>query len=163
MNLENKLRLRPRFDKISSKSIDEIKSSSEALKSTTEPKLRIKNSDQYIWLSVGLLDREYWSPNLRLELEKREDSKTLVKVLYSPDPVLWVLFVGLHCILAIIFIVFAVIVYSKWINHQTSSFDFLVMGVVIIVWLLLYFIARLKRKKASTQAQELLDLMNKII
>lgn len=163
MELEDQLPLRYRFEKVVTKSYEDILSSCEQLKETVEPDYKIKISGHHIWLHIGLLHREKHSPHLHLEIEKMEDGNTSVRGLYGPDPVLWTMFMFLHFVVAGIFVIFSMIAFSKWSLNQPFGFDLLVMFAMVNSWFLLYFIARLNRKKGINQAKELEVLMERIL
>jgi hypothetical protein len=163
MELEDQLPLRYRFEKVVTKSYDDILSSCEILKETVEPDYKIKISGHHIWLHIGMLNREKHSPHLHLEIEKMEDGNTAVRGLYGPDPVLWTMFMFLHFVVAGIFVIFSMIAFSKWSLDQPFGFDLLVMFAMVNSWFLLYFIARLNRKKGINQAKELEVLMERIL
>ncbi|HQX04763.1 MAG TPA: hypothetical protein PKZ44_11675 [Flavobacterium sp.] len=163
MELEDQLPLRYRFEKVVTKSYEDILSSCEQLKETVEPDYKIKISGHHIWLHIGMLHREKHSPHLHLEIEKMEDGNTSVRGLYGPDPVLWTMFMFLHFVVAGIFVIFSMIAFSKWSLNQPFGFDLLVMFAMVNSWFLLYFIARLNRKKGINQAKELEVLMERIL
>lgn len=163
MQPKKELKLRYKFDKVVSKPIEAIMESCEKLKQKVEPDYRIKISELYIRFSIGMLLREKYSPNLKITLEKMEDGNTYIKGTYGPDPVLWFFFILLHVIVALVFLIFAVIVYSKWSLNQPFKFDLMVMFTMTIIWFLLYFVARLNRSKGLEQMKELEKLFNKVI
>ena len=163
MEPDKELKLRYRFDKVVSKPIEAIIASCEKLKNKVEPDYRIKITEQYIRFSIGMLLREKYSPNLKIALEKMEDGNTFIKGTYGPDPVLWTLFMFLHFIVAGVFFIFMVIVYSKWSLNEPFKFDLMIMFSMTIIWFLLYFIARLNRSRGLSQMYELEKLFNKII
>ena len=163
MEIDDQLPLRYRFYKVVTKSYESIMASCLQLKETVEPDYKIKISGHHIWLHIGLLNREKHSPHLHLEIEKMEDGNTAIRGLYGPDPVLWTLFMFLHFVVAGIFIIFMMIAFSKWSLNQSFGIDLMVMFMMANIWFLLYFIARLNRKKGLNQAKELETLLNKII
>jgi len=163
MELEDQLPLRYRFDRVVTKSYESILASCETMKETVEPDYKIKISGHHIWLHIGLLQREKHSPHLHLEIEKMEDGNTFVRGLFGPDPVLWTLFMFLHFVVGGIFVIFTVIAFSKWSLDQSFKFDLVVMFAMVNAWFLLYFVARLNRKKGLKQARELEMLMEKIL
>ena len=163
MESDKEIKLRYKFDKVVSKPIEAIIESCEKLKTKVEPDYRIKISELYIRFSIGMLLREKYSPNLKITLEKMEDGNTFIKGTYGPDPVLWTLFIFLHFIVAVVFLIFMVIVYSKWSLNQPFQFDLMIMLSMTILWFLLYFIARLNRSKGISQMKELEKLFNKVI
>ncbi len=163
MDIDEQISLRYRFDKVVTKSYDDILNSCEQLKEKVEPDYKIKVSGHHIWLNIGMLHREKHSPHLHLEIEKMEDGNTFVRGLYGPDPVLWTLFMFLHFVVAGIFVIFSMIAFSKWSLNQAYGFDLVVMFAMVNIWFLLYFIARLNRKKGLKQAKELEILMERIL
>lgn len=163
MEIDDQLPLRYRFYKVVTKSYESIMASCLQLKETVEPDYKIKISGHHIWLHIGLLNREKHSPHLHLEIEKMEDGNTAIRGLYGPDPVLWTLFMFLHFVVAGIFIIFMMIAFSKWSLNQSFGIDLMVMFMMSNIWFLLYFIARLNRKKGLKQAKELETLLYKII
>jgi hypothetical protein len=163
MEPDKELKLRYRFDKVVSKPIDAILEKCQKLKNKVEPDYRIKITEQYIRFSIGMLSREKYSPNLKITIEKMEDGNTFIKGTYGPDPVLWTLFIFLHFIVAGVFLIFMVIVYSKWVLSQPFKFDLMIMISMTIIWFLLYFIARLNRSRGISQMSELEKLFKKII
>jgi ABC-type multidrug transport system fused ATPase/permease subunit len=163
MEHHKELKLRFRFDKVVSKPVEAILESCEKLKNKVEPDYKIKISEHYIRFSIGMLKREKHSPNLKITLEKMEDGNTFIKGTYGPDPVLWAIFMFLHFVVASVFLIFMVIVYSKWILNQSFKFDLMIMFSMTIIWFLLYFIARLNRSKGISQMRELEKLYNKVI
>lgn len=163
MEAEKELKLRLRFYKTSNLSIEEINKRCEVLKEEVAPDYHIKTLDNHIWLSIGVLKREKYSPQLHLELEKMEDGNTAINGLFGPDPVLWTMFIFLHFVVAGIFIIFGLIAYSKWYLHQKFSTDLIIMSAMVVARFTLYYIARRNRKKGIPQMIELEELLDKII
>ena len=163
MELDNNIQLRPKFEQFSPKTIGEIKSTFEKVKTYEADDFKLQNAGNHIWIGVGLFRREFWSPSLHIELDSYEDGRTYVKGIFGPDPVLWFIFLAMHFIVGGLFIVFGIIAYSKWTLSQPYDFDLFVMSVLSIIWLLLYFVARLNRRKGTAQMRELFSLANKII
>ena len=53
--------------------------------------------------------------------------------------------------------------YSHWSLKQPFVIDLAVMGFMVILWFLLYFQARINRKKCAPQMYKLEDLMNRVL
>lgn len=163
MDFEKDIRLRPRFSRFSSRNLQEIFLSYRDLKDAESADFKFREAGNHIWLGIGLFRREFWSPTLHLELDSYEDGRTFVKGTFGPDPILWVVFVALHFLVGILFVLFGVIAYSKWSSGLSPKFDLVVMFALLNGWLLLYAIARLNRKKGARQMHELLTVAEKII
>lgn len=157
------MKLRLRFERFSSKTAEEIKAGLERVRQSESGNFKLSNAGNHIWLGIGMLRRELYSPTLHIELDKYEDGRTHVKGTFGPDPILWLVFLGLHFIIATLFIVFGIIAYSKWMLEQSPRFDLIVMFCLVNAWFLLYFIARYNRKKGARQMDELLNLSEQLI
>lgn len=163
MELDKNIQLRPKFEQFSPNTIGEIKSTYEKIKTFASEDFKFRNAGNHIWLGVGMFRREFWSPSLHIELDSYEDGRTYVKGIFGPDPILWFIFLAMHFIVGGLFIVFGIIAYSKWTLSQPNSFDLFMMSVLSIIWLLLYFVARIHRKKGAAQMRELFSLAHRII
>jgi len=163
MKSDKNIKLRLRFERFSSKTIDEIKAGFERLKLSESADFKLRNAGNHIWLGIGMLRRELWSPTLHIEIDKYEDGRTFVRGTFGPDPILWVVFLVMHFIVGTLFLIFAVIAYSKWMLEQSPRFDLIVMFILMNIWFLLYFLARYNRKKGARQMDELLHLSEQLI
>lgn len=163
MKSEKNMKLRLRFERFSSKTAEEIKAGFERIRQSESDNFKLNNAGNHIWLGIGMLRRELYSPTLHIELDKYEDGRTHVKGTFGPDPILWFVFLGLHFIVGALFIIFGIIAYSKYLLEQSPRFDLIVMFVLVNVWFLLYFMARYNRKKGARQMDELLTLSEQLI
>jgi asparagine N-glycosylation enzyme membrane subunit Stt3 len=88
-------------------------------------------------------------------LEPKENNETHIRGLFGPEPTLWTLFMFLHFMVAGIFVIFGGIAYSDYVLKNSTTIDFAVMLLMVIVWFLLYFIAKQIRFKGNGQMNEL--------
>lgn len=163
MEPEKELQLRLRFYKTSSKNIEEIVEKCKQMKESLAPDYTIKTIDNHIWINIGALRREKYSPHLHLELDEMEDGNTAINGLFGPDPVLWTMFMFLHFVVAGIFIIFGMIAYSKWTLKENFGLEIVVMTLMIGLWIALYYTARIIRKRGIPQMKELEEVMEKIL
>jgi hypothetical protein len=96
-------------------------------------------------------------------LNENEDQTTHVKGLFGPDQTVWTFFMFLHFFLGGVFLIFSMMAYSHWSLKQSVVVDFSMMFFMAILWVLLYFQARINRKKCAPQMHKLEDLMNRIL
>ena len=155
MDANNEIRLRLRFYKDVPETVDAIREKFEKFKINCTDDCHLKIKHNHIWMNVPESKREYWSPHLHLELETNENKETHIRGLFGPEPTLWTLFMFLHFMVAGIFIVFGAIAYSNYILKIPTTFDLIVMLLMVIVWFLLYFIAKQIRFKGNGQMNEL--------
>ncbi len=163
MEPEKELHLRLRFYKTSSKSVEEITEKCKQMKESLAPDYAIKTVDNHVWINIGALRREKYSPHLHLELDEMEDGNTAINGLFGPDPVLWTMFMFLHFVVAGIFIIFGMIAYSKWTLKENFGLEIVVMTLMIGLWIALYYTARIVRRRGVPQMRELEEVMENIL
>lgn len=163
MNSDDQIRLRLRFYKDVPQSIDSICKKFLDYKESKPDDCSIKIKHDHVWINVVETKKEYWSPHLHLEFEKTSDNETHIRGLFGPEPTLWTFFMFLHFMVAGIFIVFCGIAYSDYTLKRPTTLDFAVILLMIIVWFLLYFIARQIRHRGNGQMNELEKIFLKII
>ncbi|RAR71583.1 hypothetical protein [Flavobacterium aciduliphilum] len=163
MELDNTIVLRPRFHKEVPLSIEQILEHATQLKEDVREDYRVKISGHHIFLFIILAKRRYYSPHLHIELFENEDKTTHIKCLFGPDQTVWTFFMFLHFIVAGIFLVFAMFACSDWMLKNPATNDLIVAGLMVVVWFLLYFIAKQIRYNGRHQIMELMRLFLKII
>uniref|UniRef100_UPI00404B1A66 hypothetical protein n=1 Tax=Flavobacterium sp. TaxID=239 RepID=UPI00404B1A66 len=163
MEVENNIVLRPRFHKDVALTTETILENAKKLKEEVKEDYRIKVSDNHIFFFITLSKRKYYSPHLHVELEKNEDKTTHVKGLFGPDQTVWTFFMFLHFIIAGIFLIFMMIAYSHWRLKQSTTIDFVIMGLMVVLWFVLYAQARINRKKCAPQMYKLEALMDRVL
>ena len=163
METENSLALRPTFSKDVSQSLDEILANAAKVKHEVKEDYIIKISDHHLFFFIVHANRKYYSPHLHVELTENTNKTTNVRGLYGPDQTVWTFFMFLHFIIAGVFLIFSMIAYSHYTLKQSTTLDFVIMGFMIVFWFLLYFQARINRRKCQPQMRKLDDLIEKII
>lgn len=162
MEPEKSIALRPKFEVESKNSVEKILEKALLLKKELIADYQIKIIDEHIYFYFSKTKRKHYSPFLHIELEANEN-KTLVKGLFGPEQLLWTLFMFLHFIIAGLFLVFAMMAYTHWSLGQSLILDFSIMGIMVVFWFSLYFLARLNRERGIPQMHELEELMNRVL
>lgn len=162
MEPEKSIALRPKFEVESKNSVEKILEKALVLKKELIADYQIKIIDEHIYFYFSKTKRKHYSPFLHIELEANENI-TLVKGLFGPEQLLWTLFMFLHFIIAGLFLVFAMMAYTHWSLGQSLILDFSIMGIMIVFWFSLYFLARLNRERGIPQMHELEELMNRVL
>ena len=111
---------------------------------------------------VKTLENPYWKPNLSIRTEL-EDEKTVIRGIFGPSSAVWTFFMFMHFLVGGVFLIFMMMAYSHWSLKQPFVIDLAVMGFMVILWFLLYFQARINRKKCAPQMYKLEDLMNRVL
>ena len=119
--------------------------------------------DHHVVIDVPKEDDHFWSPQLHLEIEKDEENKTVVKGLFGPKPTVWTMFMFVHFAVAAAFFAFLVVAYTKWNLKQEYTLWMYLCIAMPILWIVLYFLGQLGKKKGYQQMLELDDFMKKIL
>lgn len=165
MDINTETRLRLRFYKDVEESIAAVRQKFELYKEKHDNDCLVKIKHNHIWLTIADSKKEYWSPHLHLELEPKNENEneTHIRGLFGPEPTLWTFFMFLHFIIAGIFIIFSAIAYSNYVLKLPTQMNLVVMFLMIVVWFLLYFIAKQIRFKGNAQMNDLEEVFLKII
>lgn len=163
MDTEHEIRLRLRFYKDVDASVSELQEKFREHRDSLPEDYVVKVNDEHIWFHFKGAKKHYWSPHLHLELESKEDNTTHIRGLFGPDSTLWTMFMFLHFVVAGIFIIFGMIAYSNYTLKAPLMMDVIIMFIMVIVWFLLYVIARQIREKGHDQMNELEQVFLKII
>ena len=126
--------------------------------------MKVRNN--HIQFTFSAEKRHYWSPHLSIELEEKEGNEknaTHIRGLFGPDQTLWTMFMFLQFVVAGVFTLFGMFAYSNYTLNEPVLMDFVVMFVMVIIWFLLYAIARQIREKGYTQMEELETIFLDII
>ena len=123
----------------------------------------VKTSEHHIWLNLIDEQKKYYSPHLHLELEELNTNETNIRGLYGPDPTLWTFFMFLHFVLAGLFVIFSIFLYTDWVLKNSLSTSIYILVAITIIWISLYFIARIIRSKDMHQMKELEKIYQQII
>jgi len=119
--------------------------------------------DHHIIIDVHKETAHFWSPQLHVEVEEGEKGGTLIKGLYGPKPQIWSLFMFMHFGVALAFMVFLVLAYTRWSLDQDYSFALMMCIIMPILWFFLYFIGRLGRKKGAEQIHQIDAFLNEVL
>lgn len=155
--------LRPRFKIDFEETEDELLRKFKSNLSHGDCKYCSKIVDQHIIIDVPLEEDHFWSPQLNVEITSGETSKSIVKGLFGPKPQVWTLFMFLHFAVGITFLIFLTLLYVKWIFGNSLTFPLIMVIALPIIWVTLYVIGRLGRKKGKIQMEELHSFMMKTL
>lgn len=117
---------------------------------------------EHIVLKVPVTERHFWSPQVSLSLEEREDGNTLIRGLYGPNPTVWLLFTFGYIVIGTMAFFALMLGFSKLSLGLDAS----------ILWLLpmfalasigLYFVAQFGQKLGVEQTFMLHHFVEEIL
>jgi len=119
--------------------------------------------DGHIIIDVPKKEDHFWSPQLSLEVIAVDENKSLVKGLFGPKPQVWTLFMFIHFLVGITFLVFAVMFYVRWSLNKEFILPLMMLIFLPILWGALYFLGRIGKSSGHHQMDDLHDLMTNIL
>ncbi len=119
--------------------------------------------DHHIVIDFPVHENRYWSPQLHLEIEKKDKNHSIVRGLFGPKPEVWTLFIVVHFCVAITCLGFATLAYVQWVLKTEMLVSLVIALCMPFVWVALYIIGRIGKIKAQTQTKELHDFVTGIL
>ena len=155
--------LRPRFTIDLDENHQEILNRfSEELKKE-EIKFRGNIIDGHIFISVPRKDEHFWSPQLHLEIIEETNKTSLLKGLFGPKPQVWTFFMFVHFIIAVLFLGFCAMLYTRISLNESRVFPIAMMIALPVVWVILYFLGKIGKETGKKQMHDLHEFMIQII
>jgi hypothetical protein len=158
MSLENEIILRPRFK------LEINKSNEEALKTIENTKdfqkdFVVSRVDNHVFIRIPNKDQHFWSPQLHLEIDELDDSKSELKGLFGPKPSVWTMFMFFHFAVIGLFVIVGVWAYSNWSLKTDYGLQLGLMAALVGVWFFLYFAGRIGKKKGADEMKQLCSFL----
>lgn len=154
--IPNDIVLRPRFQLELSGSKEQHLERFE--QSEVDPFL-VKRLDEHIFIKFNPEHNHFWSPQLHLEIADLDKSSCKLYGVFGPNPTLWTFFMFLHFGVATIFVILGVWAYSSASLDKPFGLQLSLMGLMVIVWVVLYVFGRTGKHKGKPQMQELYRFM----
>ncbi len=120
-------------------------------------------SDGHIIVDVPKKEEHFWSPQLNMEIVEADENKSTLKGLFGPKPQVWTLFMFIHFIVGISFLIFAVMLYVNWSLERDFIMPLMLVIFLPIFWAVLYFLGRIGKSTGHNQMDDLHDLMTSIL
>lgn len=162
MEFSEDIVLRPRFKKELMRSNQSALEAFENQKATQDNFI-VSRVNNHVFIRIVKQKQHFWSPQLHLEILPVSDNQSMLHGLFGPNPTIWTLFMFVHFIVAGLFIALGVWAYTNWRLKAPFSFQIAGMGLMVLVWFLLYFGGRMGRHAGKAQMHELHAFMNKVL
>jgi hypothetical protein len=166
METPNDIRLRLRFYEDVEDNIAVVREKFVNYRKHLSSDFMMKIRNNHIQFTIAGAKQRYWSPYLTVELEEKTEQDapmTHIRGLFGPAQTLWTFFIFMHFIVAGIFLTFAMFAFSDYTLHKPLTMDFTLMFIMVIVWFLLYVIARQTRENGYGQMHELEEVFLAIL
>ncbi len=151
--------LRPRFKIELNQSNSSALSSFEEVKST-QSNFIITRVDDHVYIKIPKEKQHFWSPQLHLEIIKKNQNNCTIFGLFGPNPTVWTMFMFFHFIVAGLFIAFGIWSYTNQSLGKPYSIQLFLTLLMVVVWFALYFGGRVGKDSGSKEMHALHDFMN---
>lgn len=157
MNIENQIALRPRFKLEIQKNEQEVKQAFN--KDFSKSNCVVKIVDNHIFIRFKKEEQHFWSPQLHLEIEAKNQNQCFLKGLFGPPPTVWTMFMFFHFIVAGLFLIFAIWAYSNYSLKQDYQVQVFGLVSMIILWFVLYIAGTIGKTKGKPQINLLCEFL----
>ena len=157
------IHLRPRFKMVFDESYQKLIAEFQQNVKNKSCKFCVKVIDGHIVIDIPADENHFWSPQLHIEIEQFDENKSIVKGLFGPKPQVWTFFMFIHFAMAFAFIGFSIAAYVQWILKSDYKTSLMITFSLPILWIVMYLLGRLGRKKGHKQMDELYKFMMKTL
>lgn len=160
--LSNDIVLRPRFKLALNKNGNQVITLFFNAKQTQE-RFVISCVDDHIFIKLPKQEQHFWSPQLHLEISESTEDSCQISGFFGPNPTVWTMFMFLHVVVGILFMVDLTWLYSNYNLGNPITIQIIIAVVLVLAWILLYFAGAMGKKKGKPGMRALYDFMDGII
>ena len=158
MSLSNEIVLRPRF-KFEADGSSEIllQGFEDAKKSQSD--FIVTRIDDHVFVKFPKQVQHFWSPQLHLEINKKDEQSSIINRLFGPNPTVWTMFMFFHFIVAGLFLGCVIWAYTNVTLGNSYAIPLFLTLFMVLIWFVLYFAGRLGRTKGIPEMYKLHGFM----
>ena len=162
-NTNNEIFLRPRVKIVLKEGSQELIAKFKKALGAEHCNFHGKVVGTHIVIDVPIKEAHFWSPQLHIEIDEIDKNNTHLKGLFGPKPQVWTLFMFFHFALAVAFIGFSIMAYVKMILNESYIGPLIICISIPVVWVILYLLGDVGKRKGKDQMQDLNDFMMGIL
>ncbi|MBC9796840.1 hypothetical protein [Sinomicrobium weinanense] len=110
------------------------------------PSYKITRVDDRIFIAMSEKKEEWWSPQLQLEVNRIDESRSMLSGWVAPRSLLWNTLLGLQLLAGFTFMGCAIWVYLNW-TAGTVILPLVLAILMVPAWITLYFVRRSGKSK----------------
>ncbi|GAB5399053.1 MAG: hypothetical protein Aureis2KO_06380 [Aureisphaera sp.] len=160
--IANEIVLRPRFQMELDHPKERVISWFEEAKENTKEYV-IHCIDDHVFIKIPKAKQHFWSPQLDIEVISFEENHCTLHGLFGPKPSVWTLFMFIHFLVATLFIGMGIWVYTQISLDAPFAVQLTVMGLLVILWFVLYFAGRMGKATGHDEMLELHHFMKNVL
>ncbi|MEM7381896.1 MAG: GTP-binding protein [Bacteroidota bacterium] len=154
--LPNSVVLRPRFQLEPGSPKESV---IQAFETAEHKSFLIRRIDDHVFIKFVDKYRNFWSPQLQLEVNELDEKSSRIYGLFGPNPTLWTFFMFLHFGVATFFIILGIWAYSNAALDHAYGIQLGAMVFLVLIWFTLYFFGRSGKRKGRPQMNQLYNFM----
>ncbi len=162
MSVSPEIVLRPRFKTELSEDKDTLLQKFEMQKKEASPYI-VTRVDNHVFIKLPEKEQHFWSPQLHLEINSFKENSSTINGLFGPKPSVWTMFMFAHFIVICVFTVFGIWAYANASLKKNFTIQLVVMGLMLLLWFVLYFAGRAGKLKGKNEMIALNNYMNTIL
>lgn len=162
IQVSNDIVIRPRFQMELDVPNEDALNAFQAI-SKSQSNFIVSRVDDHVFIKFPKAKQTLWTPQLHLEINELTPHSSKLYGLFGPNPTLWLLFIFLHLILAVVALGFGIWLYSNWSLGVSFFMQATVLSVVLCIWVLLYVFGRLGRAEVKPEMIQLKAFMDSVL
>ncbi len=158
MALSNNIVLRPRFKFDVNTGNEKLLKGFEDTKNSQSDFI-VSRIDDHVFIKFPKQAQHFWSPQLHLEINEKDNQCATVHGLFGPNPSVWTMFMFFHFIVAGLFIAFSIWAYTNATLGKSYSIQLFLTLFMILIWFVLYVAGRMGKTKGQPEMYKLHGFM----
>ena len=154
MSLGNEIVLRPRF-KFDVETLNETLLHGFEEQKDKQSDFIVTRIDDHVFIRFPKNEQHYWSPQLHLEINKKDENSSTIYGLFGPNPTIWTMFMFLHFVVAGLFIAFGIWAYTNMTLDKSYAIQLFLTFLMVLIWFTLYFIGRMGKSRGTPEMYKL--------
>ncbi|MCB9262272.1 MAG: hypothetical protein H6607_07855 [Flavobacteriales bacterium] len=155
------LEIRPRFKKLSPENREVLQNRLNDFLSQPNEQLFGSMINNHATINIPVEQQHFWSPQLGLSFEDHENG-TIIRGLYGPKPVVWLMFMFLYFFLGFVVLVVLIVAISRQ-NLGLSTYILWVVPFLLGGILTLWFSGKAGKKIGHNQIYQIHDQIKPLI
>jgi hypothetical protein len=162
MELSNDIVLRPRFTFDVETVNEKLLKGFEQAK-TAQSDFVITRIDDHVFIKFPKKEQHFWSPQLHLEINEKDEYSATVHGLFGPNPSVWTMFMFFHFIIAGLFIAFGIWAYTNATLGNSYAIQLFLTLFMVLIWFVLYIGGRMGKSKGQPEMHKLHRFMKETL
>ncbi len=154
-------KIRPRFTFQTQMPIDALKTKIFNAIENGHPHIVGKVVQHHVFLKMVPEEVHFWSPELTLNCEEI-DGKVLVKGLIGPNSGVWVVFIFMYALIAILFFFGLMYGYTQW-TLDIYPWAFYLMGAALLLLLIVFLAGKAGQRIGKYQTDQLVTFIKEVL